>query len=274
MNQLFNESFLLRFNRLALPLVIVWSFVTAGSLFLSPVTTEHAVEKFEPFFEIFHFGKIFSIVQGDDVSVPTKTVTTTTLVPQPHRIEAIYRASSGSFVSISDLKENTVVALGGSYKKQFRLVGLSDTAAIFKSQGKSYRLRLGFDDNLYREEVITRTVADTSKGGGEAEWLSIPYQTVASQMRDIQNIGKKINISEVVSAGRITGFRVNSIASDSVFARIGLERGDVIESVNNHKMESYADAFNVYAQVPHMRSLRITVLRNNLQKDIVYEITR
>lgn len=70
------------------------------------------------------------------------------------------------------------------------------------------------------------------------------------------------------------GYRVNAIAPNSLFSQLGLQRGDVIQSFNNQKLESFADVLMIYGRMPQLRSIRLSVQRNNLQKDIVYEIIR
>lgn len=273
MNPIFNELHLRRFNLLAWPLVLAWSISTTTGMFLSTAGVERFSSPFESFFEIFHLGQKFGL--SNDTEVTGKTETTTTLVPDAHRIKAIYRSQSDSFVSISDTKTTTIVPLHGEYKGVFRLIGLNDTSAVFRGYGKTYRLRLGHDDNLSRQEVVTRFVSDPSQAGSvENEWRTIAYQAIKEQMDDLQNIGKTIDITPAFTGSKITGFRVNTIASTSVFAQLGILQGDVIQSVNHKKLESYPDALAIASQLPRLRSIRITVLRNNLQKDIVYEITR
>ncbi len=275
MKAIFNEATLQRFNKLALPLVILWCFSTLGGVFLSNSTIEGFNSRFDSFFEIFHFGQKFGIAEHFDGAIHSKTISTTTLVPDPHRIKAIYRSTSDSFVSISDIKTTRIIPLGGIYKNVFHLTALTDTTATFRGYGKTYILRLGHDDPLSRQEVVMQSLPDSSQGGSqEGEWHTIAYKTIVAQMNDLQNIGKTIDISEVANGAKISGFRVNTIAPTSIFAQLGVVGGDIILSVNNKKLESYADALAVYSQVPHLRSIRITVLRNNLQKDIVYEITR
>lgn len=275
MKVIFNESTLQRFNLLAAPLVVVWSLSTLGGAFLSDSPTQGFTSKFDPFFEIFHFGQKFGIAEHFDGAIHTKSVTATKLVPAPHRIKAIYRSSSDSFVSISDINTTLVVPLGGIYKSVFRLTALTNSTATFRGYGKTYHLRLGYDDMLARREVVTESVADLAQAGVQKdESRTIAYQTIKSQMNDFQNIGKSIDISAVANGAKISGFRVNTIAPESIFAQLGIVNGDVILAVNNKKLESYADAFAVYSQVPNLRSLRITVNRNNLQKELVYEITR
>lgn len=275
MKAIFNESLFQRFNRWALPLVIVWSLASAGGIFLSNVGTEGIVYRFEPFFEIFHFGDKFAIAENFAGAIHSKMVTTTTLVPYAHRIKAIYRSGSGSFTSINDGKETVIVSLRGKYKDAYHLVGLSDSVAVFQGYGKTFRLRLGHDDTLSRQEVTTHAVSDPlQKGIHEKEWHSIAYNTVVNQIEDLGNITKSIDISQSMKGSKLMGYRINSIAPNSLFAQLGLLQGDVIQSVNNQKLESFGDVLTVYAKIAHLKSIRMTVLRNNLQKDIVYEITR
>jgi len=275
MKRIFNESYLRRFNVLAWPLVLAWSLSSLSGIFLSSASVEKFSSPFEPFFEIFHLGQKFGLSETLEGAVHSKTITTTTLVPDAHRIKAIYRSQSDSFVSISDANATTIVPLHGEYKGVFRLIGLNDTAAVFRGYGKTYRLRLGYNDNLSHQERITRSVFDPSKAGTvESEWRTIAYQTIADQMSNLQTLGKAIDVSPAMTGSKITGFRVNSLAPDSMFAQLGILGGDIIQSVNNKKLESYPDALAIVSQLPRLRSIRITVLRNNLQKDIVYEITR
>jgi hypothetical protein len=274
MKVIFSESILQRFNKFALPLALVWSLSTAGSVFLPGATIEGLSSEFDPFFDIFHFGEKFGIAKHFAGALHSKSVATPTLVPEPHRIKAIYRSASDSFISISDGKMTTIVPLGGKYKNNFQLTGLTDTTATFRGFGKTFSLRLGHDDLLVRQEIVNEAVSGPSGDEVEHEWHTISHDTVIAQMNDIQNIAKSIDIVEVYKGAKIDGFRVKKVTSDSLFSQLGIMNGDVIQSVNNKKLSSYADVLSVYAQVPHLQSIRITVLRNNLPKDIVYEITR
>lgn len=274
MKAIFDDSFFQRFNTWVLPLAIVWSLSSVGVAYLSNNGVERFINRFEPFFEIFHFGQKFGISENFAGAIHSKLVTTTTLVPYPYRINAIYRAQSGSFASISDGKETLIVPLNGQYKNTYHLIGLTDTVAVFRGYGKTYRLRLGHDDILSRKEVITHSIADPlAEASKEKEWHSITYQTVMNQVNAIQNIEKSIDISESRQGEKFMGYRINALDSQSIFGQLGLMSGDVIQSVNNQKLESFADVLTVYSKSPHLRSIKITVLRHNLPKDIVYEIT-
>lgn len=274
MNKFFNESSLQRFNTLAFPLVFLWSISLCGAIFLPSSTYERFAYPFEPFFEIFHLGEKLAL---SDLSpaVHTKTITLTTLVPYPHRLKGIYRAHSGSYASIYDGKETLIVPLKGTYKGVFHLIGLNDTSAIFQGYGKTYRLRLGKDDNLSRWERVTRSVSTPlEKTAKENRPHVIAYQSVMNQVNNMRNIHKSIDISESRNGSKFMGYRINAIAPDSIFSQLGLQKGDVIYAVNNQKLESFGDVLMIYGRIPQFRSIRLTVQRNNLPKEIVYEIIR
>lgn len=274
MKTIFNESLLKRFNFMFLPLAVIWTFSTISGAFLSTSSMEGFANRFDPFFEIYHFNQRFQIAENGIGAMHTKTITTTTLVPDMHRIKAIYRSGNESFVSISDsAKATQVIPLGGMYKA-FKLTALTDAAATFHGYGKIYKLRLGHDDPLSRKDVVKTSVPDPAqKGISQSEWRTINQKTLLGQM-DMQNIWKSISISEVPNGIKNSGFRVDSIAPDSVFAQLGIMSGDIILAVNNKKLESYSDALIMYSQIPHFKSIRISVNRNNLKKDIIYDVIR
>lgn len=274
MNKFFNESSLQRFNALAFPLVFLWSISLCAAIFLPSSTQERLTYPFEPFFEIFHFGEKLALSDLGS-AMQTKTVTVTTLVPYPHRLKGVYRANTGSYASIYDGKETLIVPLKGTYKGVFHLIGLNDTVAIFQGYGKKYRLRLGKDDNLSHLERVTRSVSNPlEKPAQENPSHLIAYQSVMNQVNDMQNIHKSIDISESRNGSKFMGYRINSIAPDSLFSQLGLQKGDVIYAFNNQKLESFGDVLMIYGRMPQLRSIRLTVRRNNLPKDIVYEIIR
>ena len=274
MSKFFNESSLKYVNALAFPLVFLWSLSLCGTFFLPSFTYERLTYPYEPFFEIFHLGEKLAL-RDHSSTLSTKTVTLTTFVPYPHRLKGLYRANSGSYASIYDGKETVIVPLKGSYKGAFRLIGLNDTSAIFQGYGKKYRLRLGKDDNLSRLERVSRVISDPLKKSAQENIPHIiTYQSVMNQVNDIHNIHKSIDISESRNGSKFMGYRVNAIAQNSLFSQLGLQKGDIIQTFNNQKLESFADVLIIYGRMPQLRSIRLSVQRNNLQKDIVYEIIR
>jgi membrane-associated protease RseP (regulator of RpoE activity) len=58
------------------------------------------------------------------------------------------------------------------------------------------------------------------------------------------------------------GLRIDGVAASSVFAKAGLQAGDVVTSVDGKPLRSLDDAANVYARAAKAKSLSAQVLRD------------
>ena len=85
----------------------------------------------------------------------------------------------------------------------------------------------------------------------------------------INPFGKEIRL---INGNKIEGFKIERINKDSAFAKLGLKEGDIIKSVNNSVLESYADAFKVYNNMENTKYLNMEILRNNEIVELNYEI--
>jgi type II secretion system protein C len=278
MKVIFNNSNFKKFNYICIPLITFWSLSNIGGSFLSQQSIEGFSNNKDSFFELFRFSDKFGISKLSEKTNSMgegKKVLTKTLIDVPHILKGTYRSNEKSFISIENGNKTDIVFLNKVYNNNLKLISIGERTATFKGFGKLFKLTIGINGSLPKEEVTTNIVYDTPKAIKETEeWRSISHDSVVEQTSDIMNINKKINFSIVRDEDSIVGFRVEDIDSNSIFSQLGIIQGDVIESVNNKKLQSYADIMQIYNKIPQMRSIRISIKRNNLQKDVVYEITR
>jgi general secretion pathway protein C len=90
--------------------------------------------------------------------------------------------------------------------------------------------------------------------------------------KNFDNIWKEIAIKEIKKDGKIDGFKIGNLSSKSVFKKLGLKIGDIIKSVNNITLTSYAQAFKIYENMDNITNLHIVLERNNKQMELDYEI--
>jgi len=83
-------------------------------------------------------------------------------------------------------------------------------------------------------------------------------ETMAALQSDHDLLGK-IAIVPEVSEGRIDGFRVNNLPTDSLPYQYGLRNGDVIRRVNGVLIDSLAKGVAVYQQIRNSGSSLVTV---------------
>lgn len=270
MNAFFNDRILGQFNRYALPVAIVWGLMNGVGFYLKYDPIERYAADEKSFYDLFRFSAPFGIAASVEGEKNYKSITKQALVSVPYRLKGILQTSSGGFVTIYDGKESSVVALHARYKKDFTLIGIGANHAIFRGHGKNYRLRLGYDDSLEEMQTVTMSITNPESGEGASEWRTIEKSELIAKSRDLNTLEKVIEIVPVANEG----FRVNRVASGSLFERFGLQQGDLIRKVNNKKIFTYSDALIMYRELPQMHSICIGITRNNLKKDLIYEIAR
>jgi general secretion pathway protein C len=91
-------------------------------------------------------------------------------------------------------------------------------------------------------------------------------------LKNPKRIWDDISITEIKKGDKIDGFKVTKIKNASRMSRLGLKKGDVIIKANNIELKSYKDAFNIFNKINEIDTLQIVVMRNNTEKEFIYEI--
>ena len=62
------------------------------------------------------------------------------------------------------------------------------------------------------------------------------------------------------------------VKKDSLFAKLGLRKGDIITGVNGKKLKSVSQVFKIYNNMDKLDSLKLTITRDNQEKELEYEV--
>ncbi len=190
-------------------------------------------------------------------------------------LHAIYGDNSKGFIVFaekSSLDKNHIIALNQSYKG-YKLIRIRQASAILEKGGKNYEIV--FKDEPNRIPIQERVSAPKSaeKYLGNTDVLrAVRKKDVMHYAKNFNEIWKNIAIKEVKRNGKIDGFKVMSVKRSSIFAQLGLLKGDIIMSVNNQELKSYADAFKVYDNINDYDSLKLVIIRNKQKKELEYEV--
>jgi general secretion pathway protein C len=71
--------------------------------------------------------------------------------------------------------------------------------------------------------------------------------------------------------GRSTGFRLFAIRQNSIFDKIGLKNGDVIQRVNGADLSDPARALALFQQLRNERDIAVEIVRNKETKTLSYQ---
>lgn len=158
-----------------------------------------------------------------------------------------------------------IVAIGESFEG-YKLKSIGVEGVVFTRGGRDYALK------LEKSKKIEANVSYEAEDEGTLH--RVDNHDVEYFAKHPGEIWKNISIQEKRKDGKIVGFEVRWIKPGSKFASLGLKKGDLIIKANNKRLQSYKDAVDIYKKIDKLDEISIVVLRNNQEKELVYEINR
>ena len=224
------------------------------------------MEDFSPSYHRYIFSRVFKIKDKKEIKEEIKQ----NAIPIDNMIlKGIYESKSGGFIIVAlknNPKDEKIVGLNDSFKG-YKLIKIYPKKVIFEKDSKEF--------------VLSINKKSKDKENSEKEYISpsftykqISRDKVDYYTKNFKEIFKNIKIDEIRKNGVIKGFKIKDIKKGSIFDTIGLKKGDIIIKANDRPLKSYGDAFYFYNKIKNKKltSLKLTVLRNNEEKDIEYEI--
>lgn len=144
-----------------------------------------------------------------------------------------------------------------------------DRITIKRSDGGKIELQI-VDD--------TKIVNITKPGGGpgvrklsEGKWI-VDQREVAAGTENINQLLTQARALPYMEQGKTVGFRISEIVPGSLYEKIGLQNGDVIQKVNSQDVDDPAKFFQMYQNLKEERSVSIDLIRGGQRQTLNYEI--
>lgn len=106
---------------------------------------------------------------------------------------------------------------------------------------------------------------------GNSKWMVDQKEVLAST----ENMGQILTQARALpylEQGKTVGFRLSEIVPGSIYDKIGLQNGDVIQRVNSQDVDDPAKFFQLYQGLKNERSITIDVMRGGSRQTLNYEI--
>jgi len=273
MNRIFDKEIIHKIILLFTVATILFFLSTVALLFLPKVSIEKAVEsRVEVPYVNYKLGNIFNVT---DVKVQPKEEQKKEQVYELKNLDlkAIFADDHGKgWIVLEDkgTKKSEDLKNGDEYKG-YRLTEIKPESALFENGGKKYTVTINKPE--MKELVTSPVVAETTKKTQDSPVIrAVPRREIDKYRQNYKAIWNNIKIKETVEAGEITGFKILWIKEDSIFAQLGFKVGDIIKSVNNKELKSYADAFKIYNTIQSYKSIKFTILRDKEVRELEYEV--
>lgn len=242
--------------------IIVWWYLPDEGIELNAQKSYRAQYQRVDFKNMLIKSKVIQAQKTNEVSTIAYSINSLVL-------KGLYGSSFNGFAIVakkSAPKRTTIVSVGEVYAG-YKLKKIELSQVIFTKSTKDYVLVL--------ENKIATKIAKKPRGeyiAAENTQRSVSKADIKNYSDDPSKIWKDIAISPFKKGGKIVGFKVNRIKPGSKMADLGLKKGDLIIRANNIELTSFKDALNLYKKIDKIGTISLVVLRNNQEREIIYEI--
>lgn len=102
-------------------------------------------------------------------------------------------------------------------------------------------------------------------------WV-LDKQEVSAALENLPQLLTKARVIPNFSDGKPDGFKIFSIAPDSLYAKIGLQNGDVLQQINGVEIKDPENFMRVFQQLKDETNIALDFVRNNRRESFAYEI--
>lgn len=215
------------------------------------------------------YSNIKSIENKTNLENPKQIIQTLS----KYNLKAIYFTSNyKGWVTIEEKSgEKSYILAQDEQIEGYKLFKLYKNYILLLKDNKEYKLEINEESssNLLSVESPNNQNQEIVIKNNGAE---INRNYLNSYVSNIDKVWKNIAIDELKNGDKIEGFKISKITKNSDFEKIGLKEGDIIKTINNNALNSYADAMKVYNNIKDTTYLNMEVLRNNEIVELNYEI--
>lgn len=126
------------------------------------------------------------------------------------------------------------------------------------------------------DETTIVNVAKAAPGSGVRKIgdgkFMVDQREVASSTENLSKILTQARALPYMEAGKTVGFRISEIVPGSIYDKIGLQNGDVVQRVNSQEVNEPGKFFQLYQGLKDEKSISIDLLRNGQRQSLNYDI--
>jgi general secretion pathway protein C len=102
--------------------------------------------------------------------------------------------------------------------------------------------------------------------------FAVDQREVAASTENMNQLLTQARAMPYIEQGKTVGFRISEIVPGSLYEKIGLQNGDVIQKINSQDVDDPGKFFQLYQGLKEERSISIDLVRGGQRQSLSYEI--
>jgi general secretion pathway protein C len=146
-----------------------------------------------------------------------------------------------------------------------------DKVTLKRSDGSKIDIQLSDDDKIVTMQAPAGNAPAGVKRLSDGKYMVDQREMLAST-ENMSQILTQARALPYIEQGKTVGFRISEIVPGSIYEKIGLQNGDVIQKVNSQEVDDPAKFFQLYQGLRTERFIAIDLIRGGARQTLNYEI--
>lgn len=130
------------------------------------------------------------------------------------------------------------------------------------------------DEILTMEEPAspkTREMQPLSRPAGTGSTITLSHSDLQGSLKNINKLMTEVRVRPHFKNGKPDGLAVSRLKPNSIFAKLGLKNGDIIQGINGSPLTSPDDVLSLYKNLKSGSRISLQMSRKGESKTIDYE---
>jgi len=130
-------------------------------------------------------------------------------------------------------------------------------------------------EKVSKVQPLPPVASPPSEGGirkiAEGKYV-VSQSEIEKTLTNLNDVAMQARIVPNFEGGKANGFKIFNIKANSIYEKIGLKNGDVIQKINGFEINSPDKAFEVYQKLKDARAINIDIKRGGSNMSFDYTI--
>lgn len=100
----------------------------------------------------------------------------------------------------------------------------------------------------------------------------IPKEEIDNVLSNLNKVATQARIVPSFHNGKANGFKLFSIRPNSLYSKIGIQNGDIVQKINGYEMNSPDKALEIYSKLKDATTITVDLVRRGKSKSLSYSI--
>ena len=101
---------------------------------------------------------------------------------------------------------------------------------------------------------------------------TIPRQEIDNVLSNLNKVATQARIVPSFKNGKANGFKLFSIRPNSLYSKIGIQNGDIVQKINGYEINSPDKALEIYSKLKDAQSITVDLVRRGKSQTLSYSI--